>query len=62
VLVEVEASLSDAVTEAFARSGLRLEARIAKQNKAGEYAVWYGVFTRGGDPHAPVVLTEHRKR
>jgi FkbM family methyltransferase len=61
VLVEVSASLSDAVTELFGRSGLRLEAKIAKRNKAGEYAVWYGVFGRGGDPDAPVTLSEHRK-
>ena len=61
VLIEVTTALSDAVTEALGRSGLRLEARILKKNKAGEYAVWYGVFGRGGDPAAPVVTSEYRE-
>ena len=61
VLIEVTTALSDAVTEALGRNGLRLEARILKKNKAGEYAVWYGVFGRGGDPAAPVVTTEYRE-
>jgi FkbM family methyltransferase len=61
VLIEVSTSLSDAVTEALGRRGLRLEARILKKNKAGEYAVWYGVFGRGGDPEAAVVTTEHNE-
>ena len=59
VLVEVSTALSDAVTELLGRSGLRLEERILKKNKAGEYAVWYGVFGRGGDPSAPVITREH---
>jgi hypothetical protein len=59
--VEVSASLSDAVTDALGRSGLRLEAKIAKRNKAGEYAVWYGLFGRGGDPSAPVIESEHHE-
>ena len=59
VLVEVSTTLSDVVTEALGRSGLCLEAKILKKNKAGEYAVWYGLFGRGGDPQAPVITTEH---
>jgi FkbM family methyltransferase len=46
LLVEVSASLSDAVTDVLGRAGLRLESKISKQNKAGEYAVWYGLFGR----------------
>ena len=61
VLIEVTTALSDAVTEALGRNGLRLEARILKKNKAGEYAVWYGVFGRGGEGNAPVVTTEFRE-
>jgi FkbM family methyltransferase len=60
VLIEVSTSLSDAVTEALGRSGLHLEAKILKKNKAGEYAVWYGVFGRG-DAAATVVTTEHHQ-
>ena len=61
VLIEVSSSLSEAVTEALGRSGLRLEERILKRNKAGDYAVWYGVFGRGGDPDAPVIEREYRE-
>jgi hypothetical protein len=46
LLVEVSVELSAGVEEALAKSGLRLESRILKQNKAGELAVWYGLFGR----------------
>jgi FkbM family methyltransferase len=59
LLVEVSTSLSTAVAEVLGRSGLRLEAKIVKKNKAGEYAVWYGLFGRGSDPATPVITTEH---
>jgi len=59
LLVEVSTSLSEAVTAALGQSDLCLRAKILKQNKAGEYAVWYGLFERGGGPQTPVVITEH---
>jgi hypothetical protein len=48
MLVEVSTSLSGPVTEVLERHGLRLESKTSVKNKAGEYAVWYGVFARGG--------------
>ena len=46
MLIEVSTSLSSAVTAALERHGLRLESKISVKNKAGEYAVWYGLFGR----------------
>ncbi len=48
MLVEVSVALSTAVTEVLEAHGFRLDARMSVQNKSGEYAVWYGVFARGG--------------
>ena len=46
VLVEVSTSLSAAVTAGLHRHGLRLQSKVSVKNKAGDYAVWYGVFGR----------------
>ena len=35
----------------------RLQSKILKRNKKGEYAVWYGLFGRGGD--GQVTTIEH---
>ena len=44
VLVEVSTSLSAAVTTELERHGLHLQSKVSVKNKAGDYAVWYGVF------------------
>jgi len=46
VLVEVSTELSTAVTTGLERHGLRLLSKVSVKNKAGEYAVWYGLFGR----------------
>jgi FkbM family methyltransferase len=46
LLIEVSTELSAAVIEALVPSGLRLESKIERQNEAGEFAVWYGLFGR----------------
>jgi FkbM family methyltransferase len=46
ILVEVSTALSAAVTTALERHGLRLESKVSVKNKAGDYAVWYGLFGR----------------
>jgi FkbM family methyltransferase len=46
MLVEVSTSLSCAVTDLLERHGLKLESKVAWQTRAGEYAVWYGLFVR----------------
>ena len=56
VLIEVSTSLSDAVIRALGTHGLRLDSKISVKNKAGEYAVWYGVFVRGAS--GPVNLRD----
>jgi FkbM family methyltransferase len=48
MLVEVSMSLSDAVTEMLERYRFRLWSKVEVKNKAGVYAVWYGVFVRDG--------------
>ena len=58
MLIEVATELSDEVTALIERGGLRLEARILKRNKAGAHAVWYGIFSRGGDAARPVETIE----
>lgn len=47
MLIEVSTSMSDEITQALARYGLRLEAKVNVQTRAGEHLVWYGLFTRG---------------
>jgi FkbM family methyltransferase len=46
LLIEVSSELSAAVIDALAPSGLQLESKIERQNEAGEFAVWYGLFGR----------------
>ena len=46
LLIEVSSELSAAVIDALAPSGLHLESKIERQNEAGEFAVWYGLFGR----------------
>jgi FkbM family methyltransferase len=46
VLVEVSTALSAAVTTELDRHGLRLQSKVSVKNKAGDYAVWYGMFGR----------------
>jgi FkbM family methyltransferase len=53
VLVEVTTSLSEPITSILAAHGLALNTRINIQNKAGEYRVWYGLFTRTAGANAP---------
>ncbi|MBI3049021.1 MAG: FkbM family methyltransferase [Acidobacteria bacterium] len=54
ILVEVSTAQSGAVTDVLECHGLRLDSKIVLKTKAGEYAVWYGVFTRsGGGKAAP---------
>jgi hypothetical protein len=48
VLVEVSSELSEPVTRALAVHGLELQSRVRVRNKAGEFRVWYGLFTRPG--------------
>ncbi|MBI4263994.1 MAG: FkbM family methyltransferase, partial [Acidobacteria bacterium] len=61
LLIEVSASMSDAITEVLCSHGLRLHSKVDVQNKAGDYLVWYGLFTRNGggaasgDPPVEVV-------
>jgi FkbM family methyltransferase len=50
ILVEIGSSESDAVTAMLGGQGLRLRAKVNVQNKAGEYLVWYGLFTRDAGP------------
>ena len=49
ILVEVATDSSHAVTEMLARHGLRLDSKIGCKTKAGEDAIWYGVFVRDHD-------------
>jgi FkbM family methyltransferase len=46
MLVEVSTAQSGMVTELLGRYGLGLDSKIGVTNKAGEHAVWYGLFTR----------------
>jgi FkbM family methyltransferase len=46
ILVEVSTEQSGAVTDLLERHGLRLDSKIGVTNKAGEDAVWYGLFAR----------------
>jgi FkbM family methyltransferase len=46
MLVEVSTSLSATVIELLEGCGLHLHSKVSVKNKAGEYAVWYGLFRR----------------
>lgn len=46
VLIEVSTELSAEVTGLIEGHGLRLQSKIDVKSKAGEYKVWYGVFSR----------------
>jgi len=46
MLVEVSTDQSGAVTDLLEGHGLRLDSKIGVTNKAGEQAVWYGLFSR----------------
>ena len=46
MLIEVSSSLSGPVSQLVERQGLRLDSKFSVKNKAGEYAVWYGLFVR----------------
>jgi FkbM family methyltransferase len=54
MLIEVSTSMSMEITEALSRYGLQLHAKVNVQNKAGEYLVWYGLFTRTAPDAAAV--------
>lgn len=58
ILVEVSASLSGAITTMLERHGLQLRSKVAVQNKAGDYAVWYGLFDRAGSGEAVLVAAD----
>jgi FkbM family methyltransferase len=53
MLVEVSTALSDEITDVLARRGLKLEAKVHVKNRAGEYLVWYGLFTREPQKGSP---------
>ena len=57
MLVEVSTDLSAGVTAVLDKHDLRLQARVSVKNKAGEYAVWYGLFGRGEAAAAADVAT-----
>jgi FkbM family methyltransferase len=46
MLVEVSTELSDEVTRVLRERGLGLDTKVHVKNRAGEYRVWYGLFTR----------------
>jgi FkbM family methyltransferase len=46
MLVEVSTTQSEEVTDLLAGHGLQLDSKIAVTNKAGDQAVWYGLFAR----------------
>jgi FkbM family methyltransferase len=46
MLIEVSMTQSGAVTDLLERYGLRLDAKVSVTNKAGDQAVWYGLFAR----------------
>lgn len=60
VLIEVSTELSDAIAQVLAGHGLRLHAKVDVQNRAGEYLVWYGLFTRDASVPAKPVETVAR--
>ena len=51
MLVEVAMPASDDVIGVLKRHGFLLESKEIHKTKAGEYAVWYGVFVRDGGGH-----------
>jgi FkbM family methyltransferase len=46
LLIEVGTALSGDITDALARHGLHLHAKVDVQTRSGEYRVWYGLFSR----------------
>ena len=46
MLIEISTTKSNDITAVLVRHGLRLEAKVNVQNRAGEHRVWYGLFTR----------------
>jgi len=46
MLIEVAVDASAEVTQAIERHGLRLVSRFFVTNRAGQQAVWYGLFER----------------
>jgi FkbM family methyltransferase len=46
MLIEVSTAQSGAVTDLLERYGLRLDGKVTVTNKAGDQAVWYGLFAR----------------
>ena len=55
MLVEVSTAQSGEVTDLLAGHGLQLDSKIAVTNKAGDQAVWYGLFAR--EPAASLSAT-----
>jgi len=53
MLVEVSTELAEPVTKVLAGYGLRLQEKVNVENTAGEFRVWYGLFTRQ-EQDAPV--------
>jgi len=47
LLVEIAFPESEAVAAVLARHGFQLQSKVVNKTKAGESAVWYGVFARG---------------
>jgi len=46
MLIEVSSTQSGAVSDLLERHGLRLDSKVTVTNKAGDQAVWYGLFAR----------------
>jgi hypothetical protein len=46
MLIEVSTTQSGAVSDLLERYGLRLDSKVTVTNKAGDQAVWYGLFAR----------------
>jgi FkbM family methyltransferase len=46
MLIEVSTTQSRAVSDLLERYGLRLDSKVTVTNKAGDQAVWYGLFAR----------------
>ena len=46
VLIEVSSEMSAGITDVLARHGLHLHSKVDVQTRAGEYRVWYGLFSR----------------
>ena len=53
MLVEVSSELAEPVTKVLTGHGMRLQEKVNVENTAGEFRVWYGLFTRQ-EQDAPV--------